>query len=540
MCYVFEEVVMESLRPRGVIEYLEILWRKKLLIFFVSASVMTATILIIRRIPNIYESRSLIVISGQANDDQLPPSTTFAAVTQQMTGRGNLAAIIHRYGLYRQASGKASDPDAAIARLRKEIKLDIKMRNYYPDAPESLAISYRYTDPAIAQRVMSDLVSMFEQANVTMREQAARELERFSANIAEVETQLHGLGPQRDLALLPAGSAGSPDNSPTAVRAQRLSISDSINSLDDKEFMLERQIDEQRRQIAEQEKQVNSASLVNGLTASGAYGVLLARRAEVEGQIKDLSNVATEKNPKMIQARTQLAVINREIARLESTSVTNPDAAANSLSPEARELRAMQRDLQRLQTELEVTRRDLGRKTQSLSALPNAGAITALAENLRSDQLNQAKTEYDRLLGRYNWLKDKQDSLLKLSGGGGPNTAMFQVIDSPNASLAPVAPNRNLLRLIGLGIALGLGLLAAAAREFTRLLMINNDRDVEYYLGAPVLALIPETLTPFERSRRRRLWVLRWLAMTLLAAMMIPVFVMALDRIQIFQILGSR
>jgi len=54
------------------------------------------------------------------------------------------------------------------------------------------------------------------------------------------------------------------------------------------------------------------------------------------------------------------------------------------------------------------------------------------------------------------------------------------------------------------------------------------------------LALIPETLTPFERSRRRRLWVLRWLAMTLLAAMMIPVFVMALDRIQIFQILGSR
>src|SRR5215468_872050 len=524
---------MESLRPLGAIEYLEIFWRKKLLIFFVSASMMTATIMIIRRIPNIYESRSLIVISGQANDDQLPPSTTFAAVTQQMTGRGNLAAIIHRYGLYRPASGKASDPDAAIARLRKEIKLDIKMRNYYPDAPESLAISNRYTDPVIAQRVTGDLVSMFEQANVTMRDQATKELERFSANIAEVETQLHGLAPQRDLALLPAGSAGSPDNAPSGVRAQRLTIAESIESLDDKEFTLGRQIDEQRRQIAEQEKLVNSAAPANGLVASGAYGVLLARRAEIEGQIKDLSNVATEKNPKMIQARTQLAVINREIARLESTSVTNPDAAASS--PEARELRAMQRDLQRLQTELEVTRRDLGRKTQSLSALPGAGAATATAGTAPRDQLNQAKVEYDRLLGRYNWLRDKQDSLLKLSGGAGPKTAMFQVIDSPSVSLAPVAPNRNLLRLLGLGIALGLGLLAAAAREFPRLLLINNERDVEFYLGAPVLALVPETLTPFERSRRRRLWVLRWLAMTLLAAMMIPVFVMALDRIQIFQ-----
>src|SRR5262245_24747089 len=529
---------MESLRPLGAIEYLEIFWRKKLLIFFVSASMMTATIMIIRRIPNIYESRSLIVISGQANDDQLPPSTTFAAVTQQMTGRGNLAAIIHRYGLYRPASGKASDPDAAIARLRKEIKLDIKMRNYYPDAPESLAISYRYTDPVIAQRVTGDLVSMFEQANVTMRDQATKELERFSANIAEVETQLHELAPQRDLALLPAGSAGSPDNPPSGVRAQRLTVAESIESLDDKEFMLERQIDEQRRQIAQQEKLVNSAAPANGLVASGAYGVLLARKAEVEGQIKDLDTVATEKNPKMMQARTQLAVINREIARLEATSVTTPDAAASS--PEARELRAMQRDLQRLQTELEVTRRDLGRKTQSLSALPGAGAATAPAGTVPRDQLNQAKVEYDRLQGRYNWLRDKQDSLLKLSGGVGPKTAMFQVIDSPSASLAPVAPNRNLLRLLGLGVALGLGLLAAAAREFPRLLMINNDRDVEYYLGAPVLALIPETLTPFERSRRRRLWALRWLAMTLLAAMMIPVFFMALDRIQIFQILGSR
>src|SRR5262249_36294923 len=346
----------------------------------------------------------------------------------QMTGRGNLAAIIHRYGLYRPASGKASDPDAAIARLRKEIKLDIKMRNYYPDAPESLTISYRYTDPAIAQRVMSDLVSTFEQANVTMREQAARELERFSAKITEVETQLHELAPQRDLALLRAGSAGSPDNPPSGVRAQRLSISDSIDSLDDKEFMLERQIDEQRRQTAEQEKQVNSAALVNGLTASGAYGVLLARRAEVEGQVKDLAAVATEKNPKMIQARTQLTVINREIARLEAPSGTNTATAANSLSPEARELRTMQRELQRLQTELEVTRRDLGRKTQSMSTLPNPEATTAHAGNIPPDQLNQAKTEYDRLLGRYNWLKDKQDSLQKLTGGGASNTAMFQVV----------------------------------------------------------------------------------------------------------------
>src|SRR5262245_13186563 len=531
---------MESLRPRGLIEYLEILWRKKLLIFLVAASVLIATLLIIRRIPNLYESRSLIVISGQANDDQSPPGTQFAALTQHMTSRGNLAKIINHYDLYRQVPGLASDPDATIAHLRKEIKLVIKMRNYYPEAPESLAISYRYSDPTIAQRVMGDLVSMFEQANAAMREQASRELERYNDKIVEVETQLHSLAPRREQAILSNGSAGSPYMAPSAVREQRLTIANSIDSLDDKEFILERQIDEQKRQIAEQEKQVSSAALVNGPTASGAYGVLLARRAEVEGQVKDLATFATAKNPKMIHAQAQLSEINREIARLGSSSGTNPAAAAMSLSPEARELRAMQRELQRLQIELEVTRRDRGRKTLNLSALPKAETTTALAQSIQTDRLNQSKSDYERLLGRYTWLKDKQDSLQRLSGGGASNTPMFQVIDSPDVSRKPVAPQRYLLILLGLGIALGLGLLVTAALEFSRLLMINNDHDVEYYLGAPVLALIPETLTPFERGRRRRLLLLRWLGLGLLSAMMIPIFVAVLDRLQIFQFLGSR
>jgi hypothetical protein len=44
---------MESLRPRGVFEYLEILWRKKLLIVLAAAPVLIATTLVIRGIPNI-------------------------------------------------------------------------------------------------------------------------------------------------------------------------------------------------------------------------------------------------------------------------------------------------------------------------------------------------------------------------------------------------------------------------------------------------------------------------------------------------------
>jgi uncharacterized protein involved in exopolysaccharide biosynthesis len=530
---------MEILRPRGLFEYFEILWRKKPVIFLVAASVSIAAFLIIGRIPNFYESHASIVISnqGNGNNDRPLSGPTLTALLQQMISQVNLInlmAIVHRHDLYHQTPGRSPDPNVAAERLRKEIKTDIKMRNYYPDAPESVTISYRSTDPAIAQRVVADLVSIFEQTNVTMRRQAAAELERFREKVAEIETQLHELAPQRDLALLRSEGAGRHDNGSSTIRAQRLAAAGSIESLVDKEFMLERQIDEQKRQITEQEKLVSSAAPVSGLAATSAYGVLLARRAEVEGQIKDLATFATEKNPKMVQAKTQLAAINREIARLEAAGGTTLGAAINSASPDARELRAMRRELRRIETELEVTRRYLSRKTKSLKELPRELPNPGLEEIVPSGQLNEAKAEYDRLKGRYDWLMSKQDSLQMLSGDNGQKIAMFQVIDPPIARMAPVGPNRRFLMLLGLGIALALGLLAAAALEIPRLFMIQNTRDVEYYLGTPVLALIPETLTPFERSRRRRLRWLRWPGLGLLAVAMISVLGAVLYRAQIF------
>ncbi|HEY7180305.1 MAG TPA: hypothetical protein VIC84_02750, partial [Blastocatellia bacterium] len=451
---------MEIMRPRGPFEYLGILWRKKLLIVVVAASVSIAILQIVRRIPNVYESHALIAISNQGNgNDGSPSAPSLTTLTQRMTSQGNLTEIVRRYDLYNQPTGVAYDPDVAVERLRRSVKIDIKLRNYYPEAPESLTVSYRYTDPVIAQRVVADLISIFEETNSATRRRAATELERFNAQVAEIESQLKELAPQRDMALLRSGGA---DNSPAAVRAQRLAAADSIGALGDKEFLLTRQIDEQKRQIAEQEKLVSSAAPAARLATNSAYGVLLARRAEVEGQVRDLSRSATEKNPKMIQARSQLAAIDQEIARLESASA---GPGVNSASPEARELRGMRRDLQRLETELEVTQRDLDRKTQNLKELPKEPPNPGLAENASPSRLNEAKTEYDRLIGRYNYLVDKQDSLRKLSGDDGGKGEVFQVVDAPLMRLTPVGPNRLLLKLFGLGIALALGLLVASARE---------------------------------------------------------------------------
>ena len=60
---------MESLRPRHLTEFFEILWRRKKLIALMVVAVLIATYLVIRRVPNLYESRALVVVNLR-NDDQ--------------------------------------------------------------------------------------------------------------------------------------------------------------------------------------------------------------------------------------------------------------------------------------------------------------------------------------------------------------------------------------------------------------------------------------------------------------------------------------
>lgn len=533
---------MESLRPRRITEYVEVCWRRKRLIILMAAVMLIATFLVIRRLPNLYESRALVVITNQANDDRSAQGVQFATLMQQLTSRANLATLVRKYNLYRPAL----DLDTAIEKLRKDLKPEIKMRNYYPDAPEAISVSYRYSDPVITARVVGDVVTFFEDANTTLRQQAATDAGRLTLKISEVESRLHELAPQRDLALL-RFDANRSGNDSLAIRTQRMTTASSVESLSDKEYALEQQIDQQKRLIAEQEKLVQQ-SITSGATGNprndSAYGVLLAKKADLDAQIKDLSTQFTEKHPKMIQVNTQLTEINRQIARFEASPAGDPKAAP--MTPEARELRDMRRELSRLETELTITQRDLQRKTQALNNMPDVEASKTAPDGNSMDATTEARSEYDRLISRYNWLLDKQDALQKLAGSaasggsGGSGASLFQVVDLPVTPQLPVAPNRQLLKLLAIGIALVFGLLFAFAFELPRMFFINDDRDVEYYLGAPVLALIPETTTPIERSRARRLRWARGFGVLLIAAALVPVLIALLNRTQIFHILASK
>jgi hypothetical protein len=117
---------------------------------------------------------------------------------------------------------------------------------------------------------------------------------------------------------------------------------------------------------------------------------------------------------------------------------------------------------------------------------------------------------------------------------------MYQVVERPNLPQFPASPNKLMLQVLALGLALGLGLLVAFGVEAPKLFLINDEKDIEYYLGAPVLATIPETLTPAERSHKRKIKLTRGVLLLAIVGVLVPVFIVILNLSQIFQLLGNK
>jgi succinoglycan biosynthesis transport protein ExoP len=524
---------MGSIRARSFSEYLQMIWRRRLLLLLVTSAVLLAAYIVINRLPDIYEARASVVVTGK-HEDRQAIADRVVAISERLTSRQYLEAVAQRHTLP-AGTTRAGTIEAAVKRMREDIKLEIQKRGEFP---EMLSIKYRNNDPQIASDVATDLISVFGSMNEAVEKQMADEATALNTELNQIEARIDELSMKR--AASSRGGSRGPRIDINALRAERTAAASSIDTLTDKQFALEREIAEQKRTIADQQKIVKTAP--SEARSNSSYGVLLVRKAELEAQLKDYATQYTDKNPKVAQAQMQLGEINRQIAQL---SAGNQDGPANSA--EARELRTLQRELARMETELEVTQRELNRKKQSLASVPSVAGVSATAPVTASTGGGSSEpslavgSEYDRMKDRYEAILKRQESLqYARSTAAGLDPGLFQLVDMPAVPQTPVGPNRTKLMLLALILSLAIGLAVAIAFEIPGLFSIRDDRDVEYYLGAPVIVLIPETLTPSERGRTRRLLVTRTIGFLLLAAILVPALVLLLNNLRVFHVLAGR
>src|SRR5215216_4523423 len=169
---------MSSYRPRTLTEYLQVIWRRKLLFFLVAAVLLISTFIVIARIPDVFQSSASVVVAGKQEDRQVIASRV-ATITERINSRSFLEPLIERHGLYPESASRGAI-EASVNRMRRDIKVSTKYRG---DNPEMLTITFRHTDPNVAKDVTTDLVSTFEKMNQAVENQTVEQVTSVNSEL---------------------------------------------------------------------------------------------------------------------------------------------------------------------------------------------------------------------------------------------------------------------------------------------------------------------------------------------------------------------
>src|SRR5215831_5281315 len=244
---------MTSYRPRSISEYVRILLSRKFLLLLAVGSMLAGTLAVIRRIPDSYQSNASIVITDSGEGRDLVSGRVAAAI-ERLSSRAFLEPIIEENHLYSNVA--ARDMDAAVATMRKDIRIEPKYRG---DIPEMVSVSYRNPNPGTAKTVATELVSVFVKMNNAIENQNVAAQASTRDEIGQVEGRLRQLSIARASDESRRAAAGRAQSEMSIARAQRMAAASSVEGLTNREYALQQQMSEQKREIAQQENLVKTA-----------------------------------------------------------------------------------------------------------------------------------------------------------------------------------------------------------------------------------------------------------------------------------------
>ncbi|HEU4391790.1 MAG TPA: hypothetical protein VFV34_28650, partial [Blastocatellia bacterium] len=298
--------------------------RRKLLITSAALAVLAASFVAIKRIPNVYESSTFIIVEsaapvdGTSDGPHVDLQRRLTTVREQVTSRSRLDALIAKHDLYRDLRSGAGTNDRAIARMQGDIDVDV--RSSRPDSTESFRISYRAGEPEIARLVTADLAAQLIADNLN----AVQDLVSSQATVlrqraVEVSAELKGLEQRtpwlislREDAPLSSGRGSHP--SPQAARQHQM----ALETIRDQQYKTQQQIADLNRRIAEQSQIVDRQKKSQIPADNPTVGALVAKRAELQGQRDNLISKQglTEKHPRVTVVEDQINSINKTLIEL--------------------------------------------------------------------------------------------------------------------------------------------------------------------------------------------------------------------------------
>ena len=571
--------------PMGISDYLEILKRRAGVMVAAAIVIYIVAAIVAMALPAIYRSTAVILVEEQAIPQEFIKSTitSFAderiqVISQRVLTRTTLLQLVEKYDLYPTERRRETN-DEILERMRKDIKFTpvSAERGGGSNARVTIAFNIAYVSesPQKAQRVVNELVSLFLNENVRVRQQRTAETSAFLAEEAKrLATQLQEM--EAKLAAFRSKNAAAlPESSHVTLQVAERNDSELMRVERDLRML------EDRRSFLQTQLSIIPPTLPTGMTLAGDRALPTdppERLRALRVQLITLQSSYAEAHPDVRRVAREIVALEREIKEAGGGTAGVPAADGSAVKElaslraklsEARErysdthpdVQRLQKNIAALEQSAAAAPRPLGggqatsgtadvSKPNNPAYLQLLAALDATASEARSlassrnemrqrQRLYSARMEAAPMVQReyLDLSRDYENSLIKYRDIKGKELEAqvseelekdrkgerFSLLEPAQLPEKPFKPDRAAILLIGLVLALGGGIGFGTLREAMDF-SIKGPRDLARKISLPILAQVPY-LASQEDARRRSIQKFAWVGVAVFALLVLLIIV---------------
>lgn len=478
-------------------------------------------------LPAVYRSETVILVEQQKVPEQYVVPNVSADLqdrlqnmTQQILSRTRLLKIMEDFNLYPALRARLSG-DELVERMRKDIQVELVQAPNRSGNLTAFKVAFMSNNPALAQKVTSQLTSLFINENLKARQEQSAQTTQFLA--AQLEDAGHGLAEQEAkvkefksqyLGQLPE-QVQSNVQILAGLQAQLQQETDLLGKAKQQSVYLEA-LKTQWRSL--------EANLGTGNGGTITPPALDQELERLRRQLDDLSSHYTDRHPDIRKLKDQIAKTEKMKQQMEAQLAAAPPASSDSVgrASSPADMQALSSRME-VESQIKANKVEIENRQRAIQELQKRIGDYQARLNMtpvREQQLAGLTRDYEQSRKNYEQLLAKRDQsematdLEKKQEG-----EQFQVLDPPNLPQKPYSPNRLKLDLIGLVAGLIVGAVSLAGAEMVDDRIYSKD-ELSAIVSAPVLAEIPPLNTAAEASQQMRS---EWLQRGALSLMVLAV-----------------
>jgi polysaccharide chain length determinant protein (PEP-CTERM system associated) len=480
---------------------LAIAWRRKWLVLIPTVLIAVVACVVTYTLKDEYRSETTVLVVPQQVPEQYVRSTVntkiedrLRSINQQVRSRTRLERIIEEFHLYPERRKKDIMQDI-VDDMNKAIDVDIVQNDVF-------RVSFLSDKPRTAQQVTERLASFFVDDSLRDRtvyaEGASQFLEAQLAESAralrETEQKIAEYKQKHD-GELPAQSDSNRQGLSNS-QMQLVTVNLAIDRARDQKADLQRRIDELTAAVEA------AAALPPAPQDTAAPQTKAVQLEAARAEMRRMLTTKRPGHPDVDRLELRITKLEREAA--EEAANATPLTAETPANPLAiRRLQALDStkdEFDRLNRSIETYINEQRRLTRQINDYQHRMEMAPL----RDSELIELTRDYATRKASYESLSSKHlESKMSAEVERRQIGEQFKILDQARIPEKPYSPNRPRFYMLGIILALAVGLGTAAAAEYLDRGLRSED-DVRLALALPVLASIPIIDPPKKLSWRRK------------------------------------